>query len=70
MSETMKRLCDAAKAADPDQDGDLVITAYAAECIVRAVLAALPNLDGGPRYAAGEWSRRNAEAMVADVLGE
>jgi hypothetical protein len=73
MNDDMKRLCEAAwqkwrtvqagESGDPPEVEDF-------EFVLRAILSTLPNLDGGPRYAAGEWSRRNIEALVADVLGE
>lgn len=68
MTPDMKRLCEAAQEAVPANVPCL--QAEAAEVIVRAVLMALPDVDGGERYAAGEWSRRNADAMVSDILAE
>ena len=68
MTPDMKRLCEAAEAVEYSYQENL--RPAEAEAVVRAVLMALPDLDGGERYAAGEWSRRNADAMISDILAE
>jgi hypothetical protein len=68
MNDDMRRLCDCF--ADPETDDYGSITVAGREAIVRAVLEALPDLDGGPRYAAGEWSRKNIDAFISDMLDQ
>jgi hypothetical protein len=66
MTPDVQRLCEAVEHVTGNNlsEGDRLF-------IVSAVLLALKELTGEtPRYAAGEWSRRNVEAMVADILGE
>lgn len=68
MTPDLKRLCEAA--GNVEFGHYQYLEPEEAEAIVRAVLMALPDMDGGERYAAGEWSRRNADAMISDILAE
>lgn len=66
MTPDMQRLCEAVERVTGSNlsEGDRLT-------IVRAVLLAMKEPTGETsRYAAGEWSRRNVEAMVDDILGE
>ena len=68
MTPDMKRLCEAVIKAQCENN-DWIDDPT--EAIVRAVLTALRDATGETeRYAAGEWSRRNVEAMVDDILAE
>lgn len=70
MTPDMKRLCEAASGVFLDMRLDY-LELHEAEKVVRAVLTALREPSGETeRYAAGEWSRRNVEAMVDDILCE
>lgn len=72
MNSDLARLTLIALAAHEDWVGQYGrMSPAAAEEIVRAVLTALRDATGETeRYAAGEWSRRNVEAMVEDILSE
>lgn len=50
----------------------LVQSGESPDRIAELVLQTLVNFDASemPRFAQGEWSRRNIEAFVADALGE
>jgi hypothetical protein len=70
----MSELIDRARIAvcEVIQSSGLPVGTYLdSEKIVLAVLAAIRELPGepGPRYTAGEYSRRSQEAMVDDALG-
>jgi hypothetical protein len=78
MSEMIGRVADAIKEAGLDwleaQDPKRQTLTWADvpdEIFAKAAIQAMRHLpeEPGPRYTAGEYSRRNQEAMVDDALG-
>ncbi len=80
MSETIERAAkalarhDGAIVDDQDWDGPLLAERGRVmfRSAARVMIEAMRELGGdpGPRYSAGEYSRRNHEAMIDDALGQ